>query len=442
MSRSESPKLERIRKAYQFLTERQTADLPFTMAEIVAATGYAEASIRAHMTKKWTKLVKRDGTSFRAFGVAGHSFEVFTRLMSQRNDISADPSKPQLKPEIESLLRKARESALLALQIYNNPMTTFRTEGFSVMMVIAWTALFHAIFEKQGKAYYYVDTSSGKPKEVDGDLKAWELSECLARFYGGNTSPIAKNLEFFIRLRNKIEHRFVPEIDPVVAGHCQAALLNFDELLVSEFGTYFALRESLAVPLQTANVRPEASLSALKKLQARHFDEVNEFVASYQSALSPEVLGDQRFRFSVYLIAKPANHPGADHAIEYVRITPENKDEIAKLTTSIVAIRDRPVVNAGLLKAGTVVAQVASRLKRPFNMAHHTRAWRRYNVRRALKKGERVSCDGCNTKYCLPDAIHNDYLYTDAWVDFLVDRLAADKEYGELTFCRSPKRIG
>ena len=93
--------------------------------------------------------------------------------MSQNDDVSADPKKPLLKPEAEALVRKARESALLALQLYR-PTTVFRTEGFTVLMVIAWTSLFHVIFESRNIAYDYTHDDL-TPKLVDGDEKAWEI---------------------------------------------------------------------------------------------------------------------------------------------------------------------------------------------------------------------------------------------------------------------------
>jgi len=425
--------VERIKRAYAFLTERERNAAFFTKEELVAATGWRGGTVTTYLTKKWAKLVKREGRVLRAVGVSGYTMDEFLCLMSQRDEISADPRKPHLKPEVESLLLKARQSALLALQIYNNPTTVFRTEGFSVMMVIAWTALFHAIFEKRGHPYCYIDQATGKSVVVDGDLKAWELGECLKRFYEGTASPVASNLDFFILLRNKIEHRFVPEIDPTVAGECQALVLNFDDLLVAEFGTYFAIRESLAMPLQTAHVRNDATAAVLKKLQARHFNDVNAFVTGFRTKLPPEISGDQRFRFNVLLVPKPANHQGADLAIEFVKVTSENEAQVQALTRSIVAIRDRPVANAGYLRASDVTSRVAVRLGKAFNMAHHTRAWKRYRARPPVKQDGKVPTEGHNPTYCIPDALHDDYAYTPAWVEFLLKKLADPKEYEALT---------
>lgn len=44
------------------------------------------------------------------------------------------------------LLAKSREAALAAVQIFNNPQITFKSEVFIVLMNIAWTYLLHAYY--------------------------------------------------------------------------------------------------------------------------------------------------------------------------------------------------------------------------------------------------------------------------------------------------------
>ncbi|MEX1014001.1 MAG: DUF3644 domain-containing protein [Candidatus Paceibacterota bacterium] len=54
-----------------------------------------------------------------------------------------------LPKKVKLSLQKARDSALLAVEMYNKPSIKFKTGGYVVMMIIAWTALFHAIFFKR-----------------------------------------------------------------------------------------------------------------------------------------------------------------------------------------------------------------------------------------------------------------------------------------------------
>jgi hypothetical protein len=64
---------------------------------------------------------------------------------------------------VKVLLQKARESALLAVETYNRPTASFRSGAYIVLMVIAWTSLFHAIFLRKRIRPYY--KSSQNPPE-------------------------------------------------------------------------------------------------------------------------------------------------------------------------------------------------------------------------------------------------------------------------------------
>lgn len=85
-------------------------------------------------------------------------------------------------------LEKARSSALCAVEIYNKPGMAFRTRTYVVLMVIGWTALFHAIFYRRKLKPWYVTSGTGhgtRYVKVDGETKHWELNECLKRYYEG-----------------------------------------------------------------------------------------------------------------------------------------------------------------------------------------------------------------------------------------------------------------
>ena len=56
----------------------------------------------------------------------------------------------------------------------------------------------------------------------------------LGYYYKRTNSPVRGNLRFLTELRNKMEHRSLPAIDATVAGHCQAMLFNFEDLLSKE----------------------------------------------------------------------------------------------------------------------------------------------------------------------------------------------------------------
>ena len=62
------------------------------------------------------------------------------------------------------------------------------------------------------------------------------VSKCAREYWGSQDTASRKNIEFFLGLRNKIEHSYYAELDPALYGECQAMLMNFEDVLVREFG--------------------------------------------------------------------------------------------------------------------------------------------------------------------------------------------------------------
>jgi hypothetical protein len=420
---------DKFKKSYRFLSKKEQTGQLFTLKELSDAIGWKESTVQTYLHKKWNQFVFNQDNGFYVDGISDFTEEQYIRLMSQKQDVSASPKRPVLESRVESLVIKAREAAIHALDSYNRPATIFRTEGYIVLMVIAWTSLLHAIFEKRGVDYFYKE-DVGSPIIIDGDKKAWELTQCLKEYFGDSNPPQRANLQFIIGLRNRIEHRFVPAIDPHVAGECQALILNFDEFLVGEFGNYYALRETLTVPLQTTHLRDDTQLETMKKFQGNEYDELKDYIDTFRDGLADTVYQDPRYSFRVYLIPKIGNHESSsDIAYEFVKYDPENPDDIDALDKQVALIRERqvPVVNAGLYKPSQVARLVSEKTGREFSIHYHTQAWRMYGVRASGENPE-----GCDTRFCQFDTVHRDYVYTQEWVDFLVGKLSDETEYEAL----------
>jgi Domain of unknown function (DUF3644) len=73
------------------------------------------------------------------------------------------------------MVQSAKEEALLAIDLYNRPITPRYFEGFVVHMHIAWLYLLHAIFEREGIDYRHWDKERKRIVRVDGEYKRWEL---------------------------------------------------------------------------------------------------------------------------------------------------------------------------------------------------------------------------------------------------------------------------
>src|SRR5262249_23447389 len=117
-------------------------------------------------------------------------------------------SMPRGLPQIvREHLEKCRASATAAVDAYNRPGPRFRTAQFIILIIIAWTALLHAIFYKHRRRPWFRRQTVGGPGRyvrIDGEPKHWDLTECLKQHFGDRQPPERKNLEFLIGLRNKI----------------------------------------------------------------------------------------------------------------------------------------------------------------------------------------------------------------------------------------------
>ena len=418
-------KLDKFRTSYRFFLKMQTEKRLFSSEDIAEATGWSKSTIKTYRTKKWSDILINQPNKMFSVAFNTYTEDAYIRMMSQNYKQSIEPFKPDLHEQVDELVVKARDSAILAIDIYNRPIMAFRSQGYIVMMTIAWTALFHAIYEMGEKDYFYKN-NDGTDIIIDGDKKAWELDRCIDRCEDMISDAVKKNLRLFISLRNKIEHRYVPAFDFDVFGECQAMLLNFEGLITEKFGDYYALNNTLSFPLQVSSVRHEAQIDAIKKVQSRHYNELKEYTEAYRSSLDDSIYSNSQYSFRVFLIPQLGNHQSSsDCAVEFVKFDPDNPSEFETLKKDIALIREKrvPVANQGKYKPQMVCDVLSERMGKKISVSLHTSAWKIYNVR---KKGKQA--DGCNTKYCQYDEAHRDYVYTQDWIDFLFDKLSDQEE--------------
>lgn len=338
----------------------------------------------------------------------------------------------RLRQVVKDNLEKCRWSAIAAVEAYNRPGTRFRTAQFIVLIIIAWTALFHAIFYRRRRRPWFRRRGTGPGTryiKVDGEPKHWDLPECLRQYFADDSTPQRKNLEFLLGLRNKIEHRHLPELDPALYGECQACLLNLEALLVQEFGPRYALSEQLAVSLQFSQTLPEEKQRAIKALVSTAAKSVKDYIERFRAGLPTATLNSMNYSFSVFLVPRVANRAtAADVAVQFVKVDEASAEELDRLEKLNVLIREKqiPIANLGLFKPGEVVQELRARIPHAVNAHVHTCAWRHYGVR--PPKGD-AHPERTRSEYCIYDQTHEDYVYTKAWVEKLARDLSDPQGY-------------
>lgn len=330
------------------------------------------------------------------------------------------------KGKTKNTLECSIDSALLAVEIYNKPRTPFRVENYIALMIIAWTRLFHAHFNNTiGNKYYY--KKRNRYILVNGERKAWDLNECIKRYNCLNTA-VFDNLRLFIELRNKIEHRHIEKetLDTLIFGECQALLINYENLLVDLFGEEYALNENLAFSLQFSKVITKEQKQAQRNLLSTEVQGLVDYIHKYRSELSEDVFNSQEYSVRIIAIPKIASASRNDTAVEFLKwenLTTEEKEEVQKLTA---IIKDKVVrveaVNIEKYRPSRVVELVKDSGIEGFHITRHTFLWKLFRVR--PEKGA-LDPFNTNTKYCFYNQAHDDYLYTEEWVRFIVNAISS-----------------
>ena len=318
------------------------------------------------------------------------------------------------KVAVRELVMKAIESATLAVEIYNKPTVEFRSGAYCTLMIIAWTAIFHAVFDRDGIKYFYKE-KNGRFKRKDGDRLAWELTTCIKKYKGGKLEGgVIQNLELFIKLRNKIEHRNMRSIDAHLMPESQALFLNLKQFLFDEFQIEFLADMGLYIPI---------SVLSSKRVIPQSSDEraVLEFIDKYRNSLDASVWDDTKYAFRAYLVPKVGNHENSsDVTIEFIKasdIDAKSKKHLTKIT-ALIKSKQTPF-DASLLKPGAVVAQVNDQYP-DFHMRNFVNAWKKLSVRPA--SGAENPGD-TNEQYCYYDPVDDDYRYEPGFAELIIEHL-------------------
>jgi len=217
------------------------------------------------------------------------------------------------------LLTKSREAALNAVQTFNNPLVTFKTETFIVLMVIAWMYLLHAYFRRKQVDYRYYDMRVQRRRyhrTKSGAYKYWELERCLNEECCPLDSATKSNLRFLIGLRHEIEHHKSAGVDKHLSGRYLACCLNYERAITELFGEKYGLGNVLAFTLQFRDITkvpiPEEALDVLPSNVAKYLQE-------FDSTLPDEDFQSPHYAYRLLFVRKLTGKKGqADRAIEFI----------------------------------------------------------------------------------------------------------------------------
>lgn len=308
------------------------------------------------------------------------------------------------------LLRESREAALNAVQAFNNPRATFKTETFIVLMIIAWTRLLHAYYRREGVEYRYFKRGPKRRRFTrlkSGAFKYWELAQCLKDGHSPLDAPTRKNLEFLIGLRGEVEHHKSAGVDEHFSGRYLACCLNYERTITRLFGESRSLGPDLTFTLQfrdiTATGAPEEALSPLPATVAKYLQE-------FDAELSDDDLSSPHFRRRfLFVPVVTSKRAQADQAVEFVPLD----SELGKTISEKYRILLKDVEKSKYLPK-QIVAMMKVEGYPGFRMQNHTVLWQTLKGKDPAK-GYAVELGGR-------------WFWYDLWIEVVRGHCAANKD--------------
>lgn len=375
-----------------------------------------EIELAQHLLREWDEGRGRakGQLEIRTWGDATSHGRHFDRFVRRVLGVSTSRPRPtsriaELERQVRSLggipvghdpqgwevqLHDARACCLAALRVWNDPLPGPRTRTFARLFVAAWHSL--ALAARRGDLVgVEVDTNS-----LIGEV-----------FGGVERRGLRENVRFWLDLNNCLGAPDPPALIRSVMPYAQAGLLNFEEVVVGEFGFEYALAEYLTVPLPLSGFR-DPSLSG-EQLPP----DVQAVLARAETA-SAELQSDHTYIMRVAFVPVVPTS-GRDAGAYFVKpgaVPSELADALEKYVI-------RPKLTKGSrpnFAATHVIAEVERRTGHRLTSQLHLDAARRLGARPEKSDDHTV-----DLRYAEYISSFKGYLYSQAWIDLLVEQLAS-----------------
>lgn len=227
---------------------------------------------------------------------------------------SYDP-KTMLNPYIDERLIRSREAMISAVDIFNSPTHTFRTEIFCVLSNIAWTYLIHEKLEREKSNSSILPNGNSVTIGYLVERDEFPIKD----------EAVKENLKKIIEIRNEVEHTFFLGADLCFASLFQANCLNFEYYLTKWFGQSVTLSKNLSLALQFSRLNKEQVTQAEKANLPKNIRSINDSINTSPFA------GNNSFQFKVHYTSEISSKSNAD----IVKLI-TNVEENDKVTQTVI----------------------------------------------------------------------------------------------------------
>ncbi|WP_179275745.1 DUF3644 domain-containing protein [Rhodococcus sp. 06-418-5] len=339
----------------------------------------------------------------------------------------------------ELLLKASQQESLLAVRLFNDPGRERSLEGFVIHMHIAWLYAFQSKWMKAGHNYHVLRSENPRRyKYINDERMSQSLEWFVGQEHTTTNSAVRANLEFFILLRNKIEHRHTGTDEGLmtaVNGECHAMLLNYEEFVTGYAGHGYSLAHRLHFPVFIGGFTDHGKKDLLRSTQALPKD-LRTFLADYDAGLDDSVSRDPRYCMRLTVLLEAGNRKG-DLSLQFVNhhdLTDEERTVAEGIARDkgyvITKAKTRPVSNDDKMKPGMVAERVQAAIPYVFRTYEMSLYWKKHKIRPPNGAGQP---EETKQDFCVFDRVHGDYLYTEACVKWLIKKCQTEAGFKEAT---------
>ena len=312
----------------------------------------------------------------------------------------------------EQLVNKSKEAFMMAIEVYNKPTIHYRLEGFSFYICNAWELMLkaHLINTKGEASIYYPDKPS----------RTISLENCIERIFTNAKSPIRRNFEKIIELRNTSTHFITEEYEMVYVPLLQACVFNFVEKM-KEFHNV-DMTEIIPENFITLSVR----ITALDEteIRAKYSEQISEHLIAQKKAITPMIQSGNS-NFAIILDHRYYQTKDKNQATEFYHISKEAEEGIR----IVKELKDPNATHK--YNAKEAIKEINKRLEKadihPVYRGQPINAINNYHFQLFINHFGLKT----NERYCYAHMIDQQprYTYSIQAVDFIVDEIKKDADH-------------
>lgn len=344
-------------------------------------------------------------------------------------------------PAWRHTLDEGRRQALVAIDFYNRPGDRRSFSDFIVHIHLAWQNLLHADRMKRKVEIFHRETGPQRRfrRNPDGSKRTWDLTQCL-KFEFKDNDPIRRNIEFFVGLRNHVEHRFQDSVLVATAAEAHACIINFEAETIRRFGTAESLGQELKFPVFVQSLTPDR-YEEQRDLRRSLPPGIATFITEFHEGLSDEIRSDEKFAYRLLLIPMKGPKTDADMALNFVRQDDLTEEELKELLgqqgSVIIAEKYREAIHGDEMLPKAAARAVEAAIPFKFSVHDFTTLRKAWGIGppRSSSRDQLPNSDG----YCLYSPAFKQFVYRPELVQRIVEAVSTEESFAT-TLGRKPTR--